>query len=68
VNVVLYRGEQPIDEGKVVELQLGKTEIKDAKSGQECGIKITCRTPALVEDRLEFSTIEKRERKLQLPV
>ncbi|MFH2063181.1 MAG: translation initiation factor IF-2 [bacterium] len=67
-NVVLYRGEQPIDDGKVMQLQSGKTEVKEVRMGQECGIKITCKATVLAGDKLEFFTQERRERKLQLPV
>jgi translation initiation factor IF-2 len=68
VNVVVYRGEQPIDEGKVLRLQSGKNEVKDCKQGQECGIKLTCKTTILSGDSLRFVVEERRERKLQLPV
>ncbi|MBU1029563.1 translation initiation factor IF-2, partial [Patescibacteria group bacterium] len=68
VNVVVYRGEQPIDEGKVLHLQSGKNEVKDCKHGQECGIKLTCKTTMLTGDNLHFFSEERRERKLQLPV
>ncbi len=67
INVVLYRGEQPIDEGKVVMLQSGKNEVKECKQGQEFGIKITCKTTVLAGDRMEFFTEERKERKLRLP-
>jgi len=66
-NVVLYRGEQPIDEGKVLMLQSGKNEVKESKQGSECGVKITCKTTILAGDTMNFFTEERRERKLQLP-
>jgi len=66
-NVVVYRGEQPIDEGRVVELQSGKNEVKECKQGQECGVKITSKTTILAGDTMEFFTEERKERKLQLP-
>lgn len=66
-NVVIFRGEEPVDEGRVLQLQSGKNEVKECKQGQECGIKVSCKTTLLAGDTMEFFTVEKKERKLQLP-
>ncbi len=67
-QVVLFRGEQPLADGKVIQLQSGKNDVKEVRQGQECGIKVSFKTTALAGDTLEFFTEERRERKLQLPV
>jgi len=67
-NVVLYRGEEPIDEGKVLQLQSGKSDVQEIKQGQECGIKVSCRTTILTGDTMEFSTEERKEKRIALPV
>jgi translation initiation factor IF-2 len=67
-QVVLFRGEQPLADGKVIQIQSGKNDVKEVRQGQECGIKVSFKATALAGDTLEFFTEEKKERKLQLPV
>jgi translation initiation factor IF-2 len=67
-NVVVFRGEEPVDEGKLITLQSGKQEVKEIRAGQECGLKVSCRRPILVNDEVRFFTVERRERKLDLKV
>ncbi len=67
-SAVLYRGGEPIDEGKVLQLQVGKTDTKEVHQGQECGIKVSFRRPALVGDVIDVFSEEKRERKLVFTV
>ncbi len=67
-NVVVYRGEQPVDDGKILQLQTGKSDTKEVHQGQECGIKVSCRRPVLVNDTFDVFSEERRERKLVLPV
>jgi translation initiation factor IF-2 len=65
-QVVVYRGEEPVDEGKILELQSGKQAVKEIKSGSECGVKLSCRRPVMVGDAVQAFTVERKERKLQL--
>jgi translation initiation factor IF-2 len=66
-NAVLYRGEQPMSEGVIAQLQSGKQETKEVHLGQECGVKVTFRSAVLVGDVVDVFTEEKKERKLVLP-
>ncbi|MFA5092016.1 MAG: translation initiation factor IF-2 [Candidatus Paceibacterota bacterium] len=67
-QAVLYRGEQPLADGKVLQVQSGKNDVNEVRQGQECGIKVSFKTTALAGDTLEIFIEEKRERKLLLPV
>jgi translation initiation factor IF-2 len=66
-NAVVFRGEQPIGEGRLVQLQAGKTDVNEVRQGQECGVKITCKTPIEPGDIVQVFTEERKERKLELP-
>ena len=66
-HAVLYRGEEPTDEGKVLQLQAGKQDTTEVRMGQECGIKVSFRRPVLVGDVLDVFTEERKEKKLVLP-
>jgi translation initiation factor IF-2 len=63
-NVVVWRGEEPVDDGKLLNLQSGKQEVKEVRMGQECGIKISARRAILVGDRIEFFKETRLEKKL----
>jgi len=65
-NAVLYRGDAPIGEGVLAQIQTGKTDVKEARQGQECGVRINCKTPIQVDDVLDVFSEEKKERKLVL--
>ncbi|MEA3249728.1 MAG: translation initiation factor IF-2 [Patescibacteria group bacterium] len=67
-QVVLYRGEQPMADGKILQIQSGRNDVKEVKQGQECGIKVSFKTTALAGDTLDIFIEEKKERKLLLPV
>ncbi|MEY4744128.1 MAG: hypothetical protein RL272_73, partial [Candidatus Parcubacteria bacterium] len=67
-NVVLYRGGEPQDEGKILQLQTGKQDTKEVRQGQECGIKVSFRKPCLVGDVLDVFKEERREKKLVFTV
>jgi translation initiation factor IF-2 len=66
-SVVIYHGEDPVDEGKILTLQSGKQEAKEVRMGQECGLKVSCRRPAMVGDMVHAFSVVKKERKLVLP-
>ncbi|MDD5251718.1 MAG: translation initiation factor IF-2 [Patescibacteria group bacterium] len=65
-NVVVYRGEDPVDDGKIIQLQAGKQEVKEMRQGQECGLKLSCRRPVMVGDIVHVFTEERKEKKLNL--
>ncbi len=65
-QVVVFRGDEPVDEGKLIELQSGKQAVKEIKSGQECGLKVTCRRPLMPNDVVHVFTVERKEKKLML--
>jgi translation initiation factor IF-2 len=67
-SVVIWRGADPVDEGKIIMLQSGKQEVKEVRAGQECGLKVSCRRPIMPGDRVEVFTVIKKERKLVLPI
>ncbi len=67
-QIVVYRGADPVDEGTLIQLQSGKSDTKEVKSGQECGLKIVTKRNVEVGDIIEAFTVEKKERKLELPV
>jgi len=66
-HAVMYRGEEPVDDGKVLKLQSGKQEVKEIRMGQECGVQFSARRPALVGDVVHFFTEERKEKKLVFP-
>ncbi len=66
-TAVVYRGDQPIGEGAVLQLQTGKTDVKEVRHGQECGFKISGKTAIQVGDVIDTFLDEKKERKLVLP-
>ncbi len=66
-SVVIYRGEQPMGEGTIAQLQSGKSDVKEVRQGQECGMKIATKTALQVGDVVDVFTVERKERKLVLP-
>lgn len=66
-NIVLYRNDEPVDEGKIKQLQIGKSDVKEARQGQQCGLKVTCKRAVEVGDVMEAFTVETKEQKLELP-
>jgi len=66
-TAVVYRGDQPVGEGTVLQLQAGKTDVKEVRQGQECGLKISGKTAIQVDDIIDTFLDEKKERKLVLP-
>lgn len=58
----IARGEEYIGEGMIGELQIAKQPVKEAKNGQECGIKVQSKTKIEVGDRLEAYLEEERIR------
>ena len=65
-NVVIYRGEEPVDEGRLLQLQVGKQDTKEVRGGTECGIKVSCKREIEVGDFIQAFTEERIEKKLDL--
>ena len=49
-----------IGEGEIIGLQLGKSELREAKGGQECGMRYKSRIKAEIGDMLEAYTEENK--------
>lgn len=62
----LKRGEEYIGEGEIGTLQSGKSDAKEVKAGQECGIQFKGRTKPEVGDILEVYTMEREKRILDI--
>ncbi|HLD18023.1 MAG TPA: translation initiation factor IF-2, partial [Patescibacteria group bacterium] len=62
----ILRGESIVGEGEIVTVQSGKSEAKDAKAGQECGIRYKGRTKAELGDQLEAYIEEVKTRRLEI--
>ncbi len=54
----LRRGEEVIGEGRITSLKNVDKDIKEAKEGMECGMRVTCTVPVVVGDILETYTKE----------
>lgn len=63
-KIRVWRGADPIGEGSVDSLQLGKQTSKEAHGGQECGISFKGKTKLQVGDRLEIYHEDVKERKV----
>ncbi|MBI4458320.1 translation initiation factor IF-2, partial [Candidatus Uhrbacteria bacterium] len=64
-SIVVYRSGEPVGEGHIVQLQLGKSETKEVRSGQECGMKVKCKTGIQIGDVIEAFMEERKEKKLE---
>ena len=62
----LARGTEYISEGEVISLQMGKSEAKEIKAGQECGLRFKSKAKPEVGDIMEFYSEESRQRLLQI--
>ncbi|MFC1703123.1 translation initiation factor IF-2, partial [Patescibacteria group bacterium] len=65
---VVYRGEEPVDEGEVLGLQVGKSDTNEVSPGSECGMKISSKRAIEIGDIIDTYTIERKERVLELPL
>jgi translation initiation factor IF-2 len=61
-NIVVYRNNEPVGEGKIVGLQSGKSDTKEVRQGQECGMKVACKTTIAVGDMLDAFVEERTTR------
>jgi translation initiation factor IF-2 len=62
----ILRGEGIVGEGEILAVQIGRAEVKDAKAGQECGVRYKSRTKAEVGDVFEAYTEETKGRLLEI--
>ncbi|MHB8831383.1 MAG: translation initiation factor IF-2 [Patescibacteria group bacterium] len=58
--------EQPVGEGVVESLQVGKEKVKEVHSGQECGISYRGKEKLQTGDRLEIFSEETKIRKVEI--
>ncbi len=60
----VWRGEEPQGDLVIDSVQLGKSTVKDAHGGQECGLSVKGKVKIQVGDRLEVFHEEIKERKV----
>jgi translation initiation factor IF-2 len=48
----IFRGENSLGEGKIINLQKGKIDANEAKEGEECGLLVEAEKEILVGDKL----------------
>ncbi len=60
----IYRGDEMIGRGKIVDLQQGKQSVKEVPSGTECGLRYEGKVVIEKGDTIEFYTEEKKDRAL----
>ncbi len=64
VKAIVVRDGQALIDGLVSQVQINKEEVKEAKQGQECGLRFEGKPLIQVGDTLEFYLETKKERKL----
>lgn len=62
--VRVYRNREYIADGKIVNAQMGKTDVKEIPAGHECGVKYEGKEPLQEGDVLEAYTKEERKKKV----
>ena len=62
----VWRGEEPIGLGIIDTVQSGKSTVKEAHGGQECGISFKGKTRIMPGDRIEVFHEEVKERKIAI--
>ena len=60
----IIRNKENIGEGIVEGLQLGKNDVKEVVSGQECGLRVKTKINLEAGDRLEFYKQEVKEKRI----
>ncbi|HBR80533.1 MAG: Translation initiation factor IF-2 [Candidatus Uhrbacteria bacterium GW2011_GWE2_45_35] len=65
-KIRIWRGEEIVGEGEILTVQIGRSEAKDAKAGQECGVGYKSKTKAELGDIFEFYTEETKGRLLEI--
>jgi translation initiation factor IF-2 len=59
--------EQPMGQGEIESLQIGKEKVKEVMAGQECGISYHGKEKIQLGDRLDIYTEESKTRKVEIP-
>ncbi len=59
--------EQPIGQGEIESMQIGKEKVKEVMAGQECGISYHGKEKLQVGDRLDIYFEESKTRKIEIP-
>jgi translation initiation factor IF-2 len=59
--------EQPVGQGIVESLQVGKEKVKEVTSGQECGISYHGKEKLEIGDRIDIYTEESKTQKVEIP-
>ncbi len=65
-KVRVWRGQDPVGEGTLESLQSGKSPVKEASAGQECGLSFKGKLKLQVGDRLEAYMEESKTRKVEI--
>jgi translation initiation factor IF-2 len=65
-KVRVWRGADPISEGLVETVQAGKSPVKEASAGQECGLTFKGKMKLEIGDVLEFYIEESKVQKLEI--
>ncbi len=63
-KVTIWRKEQLMGEGRLVQLQVNKIDVQHAKAGCECGMRIDSKISLEIGDQLEFYHEEKIIKKI----
>ena len=70
-NLIVWRKEaeedQPVGQGKIESLQVGKEKVKEVVAGQECGISYKGKEKLEVGDRLDIYIEESKTQKVEIP-
>ena len=64
VKVRIWRQGQLMGEGRLVQLQVNKLDVQNARAGCECGMRIDSRVSLEIGDQLEFYREEKIIKKI----
>jgi translation initiation factor IF-2 len=66
-KVRVWRGQDPIGEGVVESIQSGKSPVKEASAGQECGVNFRGKVKLETGDVLDCYTEESKVQKIEVP-
>lgn len=65
-KVRVWRNEELIGDGTVESIQAGKSPVKEAAAGQECGLSFQGKIKLMAGDRFEAYTEESKTRKIEI--
>ncbi len=64
-KVRVWRGEEPLGEGVLETIQSGKSPVKEAGAGQECGMNFKGKVKVMIGDIFEAYSEESKTRKVE---